>query len=361
MYRRKGAMSLAGPPKDLIENPELSVPLGAPQPAVPGTAGAPAPGDALSDMLRAIRLTGSLQFCFVTAGEWQTDDKPALASLAAGPSSIIPFHIVVEGSCWLKVEGQAGVLGPGDVVAFPFCTGHQLGVGSGGPEFNPTSGLPPKPWRTLPVVRHGDDPPSLRLLCGYLQCDSLGFRPLRSALPTLLHARSAESPETAWLKATIDQIVAEVDRPRSGGLSMLERLTEITFIELLRHQIAVTRPAAAGLLAALADPALGRCLAFIHEDPRRDWSVAELSAASGLSRSALTERFETILGTSPIRYLRDWRLCLASVALSTTARPIAAIAEAAGYGTEAAFNRAFSRLYGTPPGAWRQSSRQQAG
>lgn len=351
---------MAGPPKDLIENPGLSVPRGPARGAAAGSMRAPAPGDVLSDVLRAIRLTGSLQFCFVSDGAWQTDDTPAMGSLSVGRSSIIPFHIVVEGSCWLRMEGYETVLGPGDVVAFPYGSGHQLGAGTNGPEFNPTGNLPPKPWRTLPVVRHGDDPPSLRLLCGYLQCDSMSFRPLRSALPTLLHVRSAEAPGTAWLKATIDQIVAEVDRPRSGGLSMLERLTEITFIELLRHQIAVARPEAAGLLAALADPALGRCLALIHEDPRRDWRVAELSAAAGLSRSALAERFETILGTSPIRYLRDWRLCLASVALGTTARPIAAIAEAAGYGTEAAFNRAFSRLYGTPPGAWRQGARRES-
>lgn len=88
--------------------------------------------------------------------------------------------------------------------------------------------------------------------------------------------------------------------------------------------------------------------------------MRELAAASGLSRSTLAERFEAVLGTSPIRYLRDWRLCLASVALSTTGQPIAAIADEAGYGTEAAFSRAFSRAYGTPLAAWRQSARRAA-
>ena len=148
---------------------------------------------------------------------------------------------------------------------------------------------------------------------------------------------------------------------RPGSLSMLERLTEIVFIELLRHQVLAAGPAATGWLAALADPALGRCLALIHEDPERDWSVQDLAAASALSRSALTERFETMLETSPIRYLRDWRLCLASVALTTTGKTVADIAYDAGYGTEAAFSRAFSRTYGMPPATWRQAARGGAG
>lgn len=311
----------------------------------------------LSDVLRTIRLSGSLQFCFMPSGAWQTGDKPALAKLAAGPGSVMPFHIAVEGACWLKMEGRETTLETGDVVAFPFGTGHQLGSGSGGRVILPTGDLPPKPWRELPVLRYGDGPAAVRLLCGYLQCDSLSFRPLRNALPAMLHVRTRSSNEAHWLRATIAQIVTEVDAPRAGGLSMLERLTEIIFIELLRHQIMMMAPASVGWLAALADPALGRCLALIHDDPRREWSVQELAAESGLSRSALSERFEAVLDTSPIRYLREWRLCLASVALGTTAKSIAAIADEAGYGTEAAFNRAFARAYGAPPATWRQNAR----
>ncbi|MFN4312006.1 MAG: helix-turn-helix transcriptional regulator [Ferrovibrio sp.] len=105
-------------------------------------------------------------------------------------------------------------------------------------------------------------------------------------------------------------------------------------------------------------PALSRCLALIHEDPQRDWNVQALSGACGLSRSSLAERFEAMLQTSPMRYVRDWRLCQASVALSTTSKPVAAVAFDAGYGTEAAFSRAFARAYGLPPAAWRQHARR---
>jgi AraC-like DNA-binding protein len=290
-------------------------------------------------------------------GDWETDAAPSLGNLSKGSSGVVPFHVLVEGSCWLKMEGRHWDLVAGDVMAFPFGTGHQLGAGAGGRLIKPTADLPPKPWRDLPILRYEAGGKRMRMLCGYLVCDAISFAPLREALPSLMLVRTAESAEAGWLRATIAQIVAEADRPRSGGLSVLERLTELTFIELLRHQIIAAKSASTGWLAALADPSLARCLALIHDDPGHEWCVDSLSAASGLSRSTLAERFKTVLNTSPMRYLRDWRLCEASVALSTTARPISAIAYDAGYADEAAFNRAFSRAYGAPPAAWRQQAR----
>jgi AraC-like DNA-binding protein len=327
---------LAGPPGKLIETP--------------------AHEDVLSEVLRTVRLSGSLQFCVVSSGAWQTDDRPSLAKQAGARANVVPFHIVAEGECWIEIEGKRSTLRTGDVVAFPFGTGHVIGVGSGGPLVRPTGDLPPKPWRDIPVLRYGKGKVQLRLLCGYLTCDAINFGPLKSALPSLLHVRTGAADE--WLKATVRQMVAEVDNPRSGGRSLLERLTEITFIEVLRHQIGEAQPGSGGWLAALADPQLGRCLALIHDDPARSWTVTTLASAAGLSRSVLTERFEAMLSTSPMRYVRDWRLYLASVALSTTAKSIAAVAEEAGYGTEAAFNRAFSRNHGMPPSAWRRATRK---
>jgi len=319
-----------------------------------------AAGDVLSNVLRQIRLSGSLQFCFMPEGAWQTDDRPAFADQKATGARAIPFHILVAGQCWLKMEGRHIALAEGDVVAFPFGTGHQLGVGANGPTITPTKLLPPKPWREVPVLRYGAGGEHVRLLCGYLQCDIVNFRPLRDALPRLLHVRTGNAAGTAWLQATIDQIAAEVDRPKSGGLSMLERLSEITFIELLRHEIMAAPQGSTGWLAALADPALGRCLSLVHDDPSRAWTVETLARGCGLSRSTLTERFDALLATSPISYLRDWRLYLASVALSGSTKSIARIAEEAGYGTEAAFSRAFARCFGSPPAAWRKAARAQS-
>lgn len=338
---------MAGVLKDLIEvpaRPEYGRPT----------------DDVLSDVLRSIRLSGSQQFCVMPVGDWHTDSEPSAPARPGTPGSVIPFHIVVEGNCWLKMDGREWLLGEGDVVAFPFGTGHQLGAGSGGRLIIPARDLPPRPWRQVPVLRYGSGRRRVRLLCGYLQCEAMCFRPLRDALPPLLHVATRTMPGVDWLRATVRQVAREVDQPRIGGVAMLERLSEIAFIELLRHQIAAAAPNAAGWLAALGDPALGRCLALIHENPRRDWSVPDLASAAGMSRSTLAERFESVLATSPMRYLREWRLCLASVALTTSGRSIAAIANDAGYGTEAAFNRAFSRSFGVPPATWRRNAQSRA-
>ncbi len=151
-------------------------------------------------------------------------------------------------------------------------------------------------------------------------------------------------------------MAAEVDRPSAGGVSMLERLSEVVFIELLRREIAAARPGGVGWLAALADPRLARCIGAIHADPRRDWSVDALAAAASMSRSALCARFAAVLGVSPMRYVREWRLFLARDALRRGGRPIAEVAFDAGYGAEAAFSRAFARAFGAPPATWRQAA-----
>ncbi|MBB5663003.1 AraC-like DNA-binding protein [Rhizobium leguminosarum] len=317
----------------------------------PETAGV-ARDDVLSALLSTIRLSGSLQFCFMPTGDWQTDAAPSLAGLSAKASGTIPFHILVAGSCWLKTEGEETGLETGDVLVFPFGTGHQLGAGRDGMLVLPTRDLPQKPWREIPVLRYGEAMKGVRLLCGYLQWDGLNFAPLRQALPKLIHLRTRAANDGDWLRATIRQMVDEIDRPRAGGVSMLPRLTEIIFIEILRHQIMMAEPRSVGWLAALADPSLSRCLSLIHDDPMRNWSLEDLATAACLSRSALADRFQAMLSTSPIRYIRDWRLYLASVALATSSRPIAAIADDAGYATPPATWRATARLPSTATSRW---------
>jgi AraC-like DNA-binding protein len=310
--------------------------------------------DLTSNVLQSVRLTGSMQFCFMPSGQWQTDAKPALARLSASNSGVMPFHIMAEGNCWLKIEGDEVVLQAGDIVVFPFGTGHQLGAGEGGRLIIPTGDLPQKPWARTPVLHYGEGPDRVRLLCGYLRCEVLDFAPLQRILPKLIHIRTTGQEQLTWLSMMVRQIVREVDEPSHGSPSMIERLTELTLVEVLRRQMSDAEKNVVQTLPVMSDAVLSRCLNAIHRNPEREWTLRELASISAVSRSGLIERFQTALDTSPMRYLRDWRLYLASVRLRNTADSITRVAIESNYGSEAAFNRAFTRAYGLSPGAWRQ-------
>ena len=228
--------------------------------------------DLLANVLQSVRLTGSMQFCFMPTGEWQTDAKPSLARLSASNTGIMPFHIMAEGTCWLKIESEVVVLQAGDIVVFPFGTGHQLGAGAAGRLILPTGDLPQKPWARTPVLHYGEGPGLVRLLCGYLHCEVLDFAPLQRVLPKLIHIRTTGQAELNWLSTMVQQIIREVDEPRQGSLPMIERLTEVTLIEVLRHQMSDADKNLVQTFPVLSDAALSRCLNAIHRDPHRDGS-----------------------------------------------------------------------------------------
>jgi AraC-like DNA-binding protein len=256
----------------------------------------------------------------------------------------------------VDLEEQRTTLDTGDIAAFPFGTPHVLGAGRGSRLIDPGGDLPEQPWSATPTLHYPAEGHQVRILCGYVQCEAMGFAPFRAVLPKFLHIRTAGTGQADWLAATVAQIVTEVDRPQPGGGPVVERLTELAFLEILRRAFqSVTRTdQPKGWLAAIVDPALAQGLAALHADPAHAWTLDALARSCGLSRSALVSRFAAVLGTSPMRYLRDWRLYLASESLAATPDPIIAVALEAGYATEAAFTRAFSQSFGVPPAEWRR-------
>lgn len=178
--------------------------------------------------------------------------------------------------------------------------------------------------------------------------------PLLGALPDELVFRLAEQPQ---LQALADALVMEVENSRCGGQTVQERLCEILVVLLVRRAIDMGR-ISAGLLAGLAHPTLHPCLVAIHDKPAIGWRTDMLAQLAGLSRSRFIEQFTSIVGATPVAYVTSWRLALGRAEI-VAGHSVKATARRVGFGSAAAFSRAFSRAYGYPPAKIVKASKQR--
>lgn len=309
--------------------------------------------DPLSDVLRIVRLTGAHFFRASASGAW-TIEAPAARELSPRilPRSehLISYHLVLTGRCWGGVKGEPLLaLDEGDVILFPHGHAHLM---SGGPEpgadLLSINSVPRFPRE----AEFGDTAghPDVVLVCGFFGCDREPFNPLCAGLPRQLRMRGLSE---GLVGVFARQVVEETSAGRAGSDSMLTRLAELMFIEVLRRYLDSLPEGSSGWLAGIRDPLVGRALALLHARPGHDWSLAELATAAASSRSSLAERFARLVGLPPMQYLTQWRMQVAAGRLRETEAKVAAVAAEVGYESEAAFSRAFKKATGVAPGRWR--------
>ncbi len=212
--------------------------------------------------------------------------------------------------------------------------------------------LEPLPWKHLPVLRHGGGGSGTELVCGYLHSEDPLFDPAIRALPPALVVRLPDGAGNL-VQASIAYSLEHTVPSNASANPISTRLPELVLIEVLRAHLASSPAADHGWLAALHDPVLAPALTLLHESPDKKWSVAELASRAAVSRSLLDDRFRTLLGRSPIRYLTESRMHLAAELLTTTDVNIVTLARRVGYDSEEAFSRAFKRARGLSPSHWR--------
>jgi AraC-like DNA-binding protein/mannose-6-phosphate isomerase-like protein (cupin superfamily) len=312
--------------------------------------------DLLSEMLRAVRLTGSVFFsgsftapCAVISPKRWNQGTP-LAHLR----HISVFHLVVSGDCSMELaSGERREIAAGDVLLMPFADQHKFWKG------NPTeiAYLPdivrPGPIEGTMTVRYGGGGEDTRAVCGFLESSECLFTPVFRTLPPLVIDRVDDDKVGALIASTVREIVTLVDAAKPGSQMMLGRLMEALFVEMLRRHVERLPRESTGWLAALNDPIVGRALKLVHAAPARRWTADDLAREAGSSRTVLAERFNALLGKPPIEYVTSWRIQLAAERLRGSQESIASIAADVGYESEAAFNRAFKRVTGVTPGRWR--------
>jgi len=318
--------------------------------------------DVLSQVLHAVRLRGAIYFDIELSAPWALEAPPAreiVGKVVPGAQRVVEYHLMARGGGWGRWTGGEPVrLLEGDLLIFPQGDPHTI---SSTPELRgkldrslfdlPSTSLP------HPVEIGGGGSERARLMCGFLGFDERPFNPLLWSLPRVIHLRADEIQSGgAWLLTLLHVAVRESGAGRPGGDNILARVSELMFVEAIRRHVAALPPTGTGWLAGLRDPLVGRALAALHGAPAEGWTVERLARAVGASRSVLAERFTSMVGQPPMQYLALWRMQLASRRL-IDGEPVAAVAGAVGYDSEAAFSRAFKKLVGASPTAWRRAAR----
>ncbi len=317
--------------------------------------------DTLSEVLRAVRLTGAVFFSVDASGSWVAE-TPAARELGPyimpGVEHVIEYHVVTSGSCWGGIIDESPIqLQAGDVIVFPQGDAHVMSSAPG------MRGVPgPDPTRlatqSLPIAMQmgGGGDARVEVICGFLGCDSRPFNPLLATLPRVVHVSGAGSSDSV-IEHFVKLALSESVKKRAGSDCILARLSELLFVEVVRRYLGGLPVEQGGWLAGLRDETVGRALGKLHDRPAHPWSLDDLAREVGASRSMLAERFAHFVGVPPMRYLAQWRMQLAASLLTSTSMSLAEIAEQVGYGSETALSRAYKRWLNVAPADWRRGKR----
>ena len=307
-----------------------------------------------------MRLTGATFFDVVASAPWVAESplqNKILPLILPGAGHLIAYHVVTEGRCFANIIGEEPIpVEAGEVIVFTRGDPHVLSS-SPGMRADPSAPHPidAVAHNRLPfLVDFGAGGTAAKFVCGFLACDAWPFNPLLDNLPPTIKAGNKEGSDAGWLGQFIRVATTESAEKRAGGESVLAKLSELMFIEVIRRHLEGLPPEQAGWLAGLRDPFVGKALSLMHAQLARNWTIEDLAKDVGLSRSVLAERFTDLVGMPPMLYLAKWRMQIACGLLSNGGANMASVAADIGYGSEAGFSRAFKKMVGMPPSDWRR-------
>ncbi len=314
--------------------------------------------DVLSDVLRVVRLDGALFFNGEFSAPWcfRSSASAAIAtSLSPHAGHLIIFHFLTEGRAYARLDdGTREELTAGDIIVFPHGDAHFIG---NGPPVKPVDSFKtfgPNLTEGVKVARFGGGGELTKFVCGFLACEPRMSQVFLAGLPPILKVHVINEPSGQWLENSIRFSVAQMSGSNDGTGVVLAKLSEVLFVETLRRYINTLAPDQIGWLAGARDPFIGQALALMHKTPAHPWTVEDLARRVGLSRTRFADRFNHFLGEPPMAYLARWRVKLGAELLQSTTDSVAEVAANVGYGSEAAFNRAFKRELDCPPAQFRR-------
>ncbi|XWL05102.1 AraC family transcriptional regulator [Sorangium sp. So ce307] len=310
--------------------------------------------DPLGESLHLLRLTGTLYCRAELSAPWGVD-VPALEGL-------MTLQVITAGQCWLEVDGAPPRrLQQGSLALIPHGAPHRL-RSSTRARAEPLFDIPvERVSDRYEIMRYGGGGEVTHVTYAAMRVDHVVARRLVSQLPDVLHIDTWDDDDTGWIHSTLRLISREALALRPGGETIMTRLADVLVVQAIRSWLVSAPEAGRGWLAALRDEHVGRALSAMHRSPERAWNLVSLAREARMSRSAFAARFTELVGEPAMQYLAESRMQLARTHLQQTSEPLADIARRVGYGSEAAFCRAFKRTFGVPPGSVRHAATTPTG
>ena len=303
--------------------------------------------DVLGDIFQTLRFSGSIFFQSELAAPW---------GMSLTPVGFPRFHIALLGDCFAGSDDDETVkVQEMDIVMLPNGDPHWI-ADQPGRELVSSQSAGDACELGNPLFQNGEI--TNRIMCGLVRFDEESSHPILDALPKIVHFPKHKTPESIWM--TVMSIGAEIRRAQNHRTPIVDRLTEVLFLQLLNHYVNENGQTI-GFLAALSDRRVRRLLGLIHSDPGFDWSLSTLGAQAGMSRATLLRHFQHAAGMAPMEYIWSWRLMKAYNAIKYTSAPLPGIATTMGFTSSKTLARAFERKYGYTPHKLRQASRDDSG
>lgn len=303
-----------------------------------------APKDPLGEALHVLRMSGAYYCRSELTAPWGL----ALPAM----KGYMWFHVVTHGRCWLEADGcEPSLLEPGALALVPHGEGHTM-RSEAAARARPIADVPlERVSDRYEILRYGGGGTPTTMICGAVRFDHPAANDLVSLMPAVIHLEPSGALESEWMHTTLRLMATEAKALRAGGETVITRLCDVVVVQAIRTWMDEDPAARRGWLGALHDPQVGRAISLVHREPARSWTVESLAHEVALSRSAFAARFTELVGESPMAYVTRWRMQLAQAWLSEADVTVSQVAMRLGYGSEAAFNRAFKRVTGVPPGA----------
>lgn len=311
--------------------------------------------DILSDILGHLNLKTSLYF--------RTALTPPWGVLVPAYRNVARFHIVVSGRFWVQLESDevAHQVHPGDVLIVPHGKSHALKSDADSHILALEDLVAQSEHQAGEFLRYGPkNEDSTQLVCGHFEFEQESLHPLMRSLPPLIHLKESPGRDFGWLRTALEFIGHESETRESGASAVINRLSEIIFIQVLRHHMQEGSTDTV-FLAALKDQFIGPSLEQIHAAPAKKWNLVELASVAGLSRTLFAERFSKLTGTSPMSYLTEWRMEIARKLLRNETTSVDEVADQVGYAASEAFQKRFKKSVGLTPSAYRKQHLQRLG